>query len=219
MPETHDIWQGERVHLRGIEPEDWETFYAIARDSEVERLGHRVNSPQSREAARRWAEERARERHENDDDAFLCIARSEDDAVLGSISVHGADRRNRRFQFGLALGREHWRHGYGREAIQLLLRYYFGELGYAKAECGVYAFNERSIAFHRALGFVEEGRLRSAIFAAGRRWDEVRFGMTADEFAERHPGFAPSLPDAPPRRQTGRRADRGRSPRSRGPNR
>ena len=42
-------------------------------------------------------------------------------------------------------------------------------------------------ALHRRLGFVEEGRQRDHNFFAGRHHDLVLFGMTAPEFAERHP--------------------------------
>ena len=62
------------------------------------------------------------------------------------------------------------------------------ELGYAKVNVGVYDFNEHSHAMHERLGFVQEGNLRSVVFTGGRRWDEVLYGMTADEFADRWPG-------------------------------
>jgi RimJ/RimL family protein N-acetyltransferase len=51
----------------------------------------------------------------------------------------------------------------------------------------VWSFNEPSLAFHRKLGFTEEGRLRDHEFFAGRHHDVVLFGMTAPEFAARHP--------------------------------
>ncbi len=63
----------------------------------------------------------------------------------------------------------------------------FGERRYHKCEAGIYAYNEASLALHRRLGFTEEGRLRDHEFFAGRHHDLVVMGMTAQEFAQRHP--------------------------------
>jgi RimJ/RimL family protein N-acetyltransferase len=44
------------------------------------------------------------------------------------------------------------------------------------------ADNDRSLAFHRQLGFVAEGRRRRAIYTAGAHHDLHLLGMTAEEF-------------------------------------
>jgi len=51
----------------------------------------------------------------------------------------------------------------------------------------VYDFNGASLAFHRSLGFVDEGRIRRAHFVAGRHRDELVLGITAEEYAGRWP--------------------------------
>lgn len=72
-------------------------------------------------------------------------------------------------------------------AVPLLLNHMFGERRLHKCEANVWAFNAPSLALHRKLGFTEEGRLRDHEFLAGRHHDVVLFGMTAPEFAARHP--------------------------------
>lgn len=69
----------------------------------------------------------------------------------------------------------------------ILLRFMFGERRYHKCEVGIYAFNEASIALHHKLGFADEGRLRDHEYLAGRHHDLVLLGLTAEEFAVRHP--------------------------------
>jgi RimJ/RimL family protein N-acetyltransferase len=108
-----------------------------------------------------------------------------DGVVVGSLSVRG-NRRTRVFDYGIGIGREHWRKGYGTESLELLFRFYFLELGYQKAETGVYAFNEPSLRFHEAFGFVLEGRRRRAVFTQGDYHDLVLFGMTNEEFLAGH---------------------------------
>ena len=50
----------------------------------------------------------------------------------------------------------------------------------------MYAFNEPSLRFHEAFGFVVEGRRRRAVFTSGEYHDLILFGMTVEEFRARH---------------------------------
>ena len=68
------------------------------------------------------------------------------------------------------------------EAVRLVLRWAFGEARYQKCDVTIYEFNEASVAFHRHLGFAEEGRRRRAVYTAGGFYDELLFGITAEEF-------------------------------------
>jgi RimJ/RimL family protein N-acetyltransferase len=68
----------------------------------------------------------------------------------------------------------------------VLLRFMFAERRYHKCEARVFAHNEASLALHRRLGFVEEGRLRDHVFLTGRHHDLVILAMLADEFAQLH---------------------------------
>ena len=167
------------IRLRAIEPEDW----AAGLDTELDRLVDVTHLPSSRAAARQRAEQASR--YPEDDRAQLVIE-TLDGTSVGSLSVGHADRRNRVFGYGIGLGRDHWRKGYGTEAVLLLLRFCFGELGYQKVDVEVYDFNEPAIRFHEALGFQHEGRRRRAYFTRGGYHDLVLLGITAEEFFARH---------------------------------
>lgn len=72
--------------------------------------------------------------------------------------------------------------GTGRSLGKEALSYGFDYLGLHKL-CGqAIAFNERSIAFHRALGFKEEGRLRDQHFDGAAYHDVVCFGLLDHEW-------------------------------------
>jgi RimJ/RimL family protein N-acetyltransferase len=105
----------------------------------------------------------------------------------GDWEAFMSDRRAGTFGYGLGIGRPHQRRGYATEAIVLLLRCMFGEPRYQKCDVGVYAYDTASLALHRKLGFVEEGRRRRAQFMAGRYHDEVLLGLTVEEFTADHP--------------------------------
>ncbi|MDA1003992.1 MAG: GNAT family protein [Chloroflexi bacterium] len=189
---THDLFEGERVRLRPIEPGDWHAFHADSRDSDAERMQSSVSPGRSAESARRWTEAQAIA--DDEENRRFAIESLEGGTLVGTINAVRADRRNGTFWYGLGIFRAHWRRGYASDAVRVLLRYYFGERGYQKVNAGVYAFNEPSLALHRALGFVEEGRERRHVFAAGEYHDALLFGITAEEFVAHHPGFAPRMP-------------------------
>ncbi|SPL97323.1 putative acetyltransferase [[Actinomadura] parvosata subsp. kistnae] len=176
---------GERVRLRGREPEDWEAFHAFEEDSDAIRNGWRLAPPTSVARMKKELAESAEE--EPDLDEFsLVIASKHDNAPVGSLNTHQVDRVHGTFAYGISVGTPHHRKGYASEAVVLLLRYMFFERRFQKAEAWVYGSNEASLALHRRLGFVEEGRRRRSHFANGRYDDEVLFGMTVEEYTERY---------------------------------
>lgn len=72
--------------------------------------------------------------------------------------------------------------GAGRTLGKLALDYAFDQLHLHKL-CGqVLGFNERSLGFHRSLGFVEEGRLRDQHYDGTDYHDVVCFGILSEEW-------------------------------------
>jgi RimJ/RimL family protein N-acetyltransferase len=181
-----NVWVGERVRLRGVEPEDWEAFRRFEENTADMRRGDKIHPPWSAARQREFAQKTAVRPVENDQ-VNLAIESLEDGALVGTLGSHSVDHRAGRFGYGIAIGTEHKGRGYASDAVPLLLNFMFGERRFHKCEASVWAFNEPSLAFHRKLGFTEEGTLRDHEFFAGRHHDVVLFGMTAAEFAVRHP--------------------------------
>ncbi|MFI6294086.1 GNAT family N-acetyltransferase [Nonomuraea sp. NPDC050790] len=178
-------WTGERVRLRAIEPADWSAFQEYDENSEDQSNGDHLTPPRSAERARQWAKEQA-EKDQGADLLRLAIAERESGRLVGTVNTHAVDPHNGTFEYGVAVGRAHQRRGYAAEAIVILLRYMFGERRFQKCDVTVYAANEGSLALHRRLGFTEEGRRRRGRYYRGRYDDIVLFGITVEEFAERH---------------------------------
>lgn len=183
---SRNEFEGKLIRLRAIEPDDADAAHAGGHDTELDRLVDATRLPSSRAAARARVEQAAA-RDPEADQAELVIE-TLDGTAVGSLSVGHTDRRNRVFSFGIGLGRDHWRKGYGTEAVVLLLRFYFGELAYQKVDVEVYDFNQPSVRFFEALGFEHEGRRRRAYFTRGTYHDLVLLGMTSEEFSARHGG-------------------------------
>ncbi|MFE2267777.1 GNAT family N-acetyltransferase [Streptomyces lavendulae] len=177
------FWVGKRVRLRGIEPGDADAFMRFAEDEEG--LGDLVSPPRSVEAYRVWANERATAKP--DGDRFqLAVEAIGTGEIVGAVGSHQADARTGWFEYGITIGAEHRRQGYAAEAAAMLLRFMFEENRYHKCQVRIFAHNEASLALHRRLGFVEEGRLRELVYLSGRHHDVVMMGMLAHEFAQVH---------------------------------
>jgi RimJ/RimL family protein N-acetyltransferase len=176
-----NVWQSNHVRLRAVEPEDWQNFATSNRDTETARHSYHIPFPQSDEAARRWAEKEALRTAEQD--VFRWVIENLEGDFVGTINTHSCDQRNGTFSYGLAVRNEHQRKGYASEAIRIVLRYYFSELRYQKVVAHVYSFNEPSIRLHQQLGFQLEGRIRRMIYTHGQFFDDLIFGLIAEEFA------------------------------------
>ena len=178
---TDNLWQGEKIRLRGMSPDDWSLFHKNDEDTESARLCYWIPFPRSAAGTMKWAEGAAFEPPTND--RFRFVIENMQGEVVGTLNTFECDQRNGTFKYGVGIFRPHWRHGYAREAIRMVLHYFFDELRYQKVTVHVYDFNEASIQLHTRLGFQIEGRLRRMIYTAGQYHDEILLGLTAEEFA------------------------------------
>ena len=94
------------------------------------------------------------------------------DAAQGSVEVGG-----------IIYGRALQRSVAATEAMVLLMRYVFDDLGYRRYEWKLIASTCRQLAAARRLGFAYEGRFRNAMVYKGRNRDTDWFAMTDADFA------------------------------------
>jgi RimJ/RimL family protein N-acetyltransferase len=179
-------WEGDLVRIRPIEPEDAVVFAAHERDDAASRLGSGfVPIPWSAHRLREWAADTERSNSKNENFQFAIEQRA-GGAFVGVLNTHNCVPRTGVFSYGVQVFPDHRRRGLAREAITLVLAYYFEERRYQKCNVTIYDYNQASVALHHGLGFHGEGRLRRTVFTAGSLHDELLFGITAEEFAATH---------------------------------
>lgn len=181
---TENIWQGEKIRLRGVEPEDWQYHAEWDQDTESSRNSWYIPFPQSKVGTKEWTDAEAKKQH-TDDNVRMQIETLAGE-FAGTINAHDCDRRTGTFSYGLAIYPTQRRNGYAAEAITLLMRYFFDELRYQKCTIQVYSFNNSSQKLHESLGFTLEGRLRRTVYTDGQFYDALYYGMTVEEFNSRH---------------------------------
>ena len=174
---------GERVRLRALEREDINTLTRWMNDPEV-RDNLLVFAPISTHAEERWLEGLL---DRSDDYVFGVEALVEGKwRHVGNVGLHGIDRHHRRAEIGIVIGeKDAWGMGYGSEAMALMMRFAFHELGLHRIELEVFETNLRALKTYRALGFVEEGVRRESIFKGGRFIDALHMGVLRPEFDAR----------------------------------
>lgn len=178
--------KGERVTLRGIRREDLVRLCEFNNDPEVEIAGGGDPPiPQSLERLEAEYDENLK-KGARDGTNFAIEA---DGKFIGQCGLYGFDDFRgvaHRCDLGIAIGdKEYWGRGYGREAVGLLIDYAFNHWNLQRVGLQVMAINERAMRAYRAVGFVEEGRLRRHAWSNGRFVDSVCMSILREEWEAR----------------------------------
>lgn len=150
----NNFWIGEKVRLRAVELKDIDEFFKAGFDSDtdLDRFCDEIHFPQSKEKMKERLEKAINS--DNSNDEFWWIIENMEGHPVGNINTFSCNRRVGTFRYGLGLEKEHWGKGYAKEAIKIVLRYYFRELRYQKVNA----------------------------YTNGEFFDEIYYGMTAEEF-------------------------------------
>ncbi len=180
-----DLFSGILVRLAVPDPEtDADLMAKWGRDSEYARLLDAAPAlPRTGKQIKEWMEK-------GEPDAFNFIIHSlADSRAIGMIGLGGLNWTARSAWVGIGVGeREFWGHGYGTDAMQVILRFAFRELNLHRVNLDVFEYNERAQKSYLKCGFIEEGRTRQSMLREGRRWDTIYMGILREEWETRQAG-------------------------------
>lgn len=118
----------------------------------------------------------------------IAVRRLQDDAFVGRISFFNLNPRSRSAEIGYLLGPAYRGMGYASEALALLLEYLFsGDLKLNRIHAQTGAFNAESVALLEKHGFKLEGRLRRHHEVDGVLFDDLLYGILAEDYFALHP--------------------------------
>ena len=115
----------------------------------------------------------------------LIITLRDSGTLIGGVGLEVEDVDNKRAHLGYWLAEKYWYHGFGSEAASAICSLGFSKIRLHRIDTGVFAFNPRSMALLRGLGFSVEGKGREVLYRKGKWHDEVRFGLLAGDFRPR----------------------------------
>jgi RimJ/RimL family protein N-acetyltransferase len=171
---------GEHVILKALEKDDLVHIYKWANDPAIRRLTGEVR-PMTQAGAEEFFE-----RVKNDKNRiWFIIVQRKDGRVIGETGLLRMFQDWRTTDLSLIIGEKDARgKGCGTEAINLLLDYAFGYLGFHRVAIGVVGFNDSALRFYEKVGFKREGIQRDGYYHNHQYYDFIMMSILETEFRE-----------------------------------
>lgn len=169
---------GEKVVLRELHPSDLPLLSAWWNDSGEAIFQQQVITPRPAQSIEQMYEMWST----NDSPNGCGYTITVDGECIGHVTLWGMSLPIRIATCAIIIGPDFQNEGYGRDALNVVLRIAFDEMGAHKVEIQAWDYNERALHLYSSLGFVEEGRRRAATFHGGTFHDHVQMGILEDEY-------------------------------------
>ncbi len=173
---------GDRIYLspKSVFDDDIERYTKWMNDFEVTDYIGGSSKVVTLTGERTWLEDMAKNRK----DISLEIVTLDEDKLIGTISLDGFNMIDRSAVLGIFIGDSDYRsHGYGTEAIKLMLEYGFKYLNLHSIRLDVLDVNERAHKCYLKCGFKDTGRDRERVFLNGKYYDMLHMDILENEFA------------------------------------
>ena len=186
MP-AESFLRGKLVELSAIQHSDLPVIAGWSRDAEM--LGNQFYGllyPETLEDVTLEFEQQhgtAWETMESLKELPFAIRQQNSEEIVGVIQFKQFDWRSLCAEVGISIGnRDYWSKGFGTDAMRVMLRYGFMELGLNRVELFVFDFNERAIRSYEKAGFQREGSQRESIYRDGQFHDQIVMGILRSEW-------------------------------------
>lgn len=178
------VFQGELVRLAAIDPAaDAGTFSGWYHNAEFQKL---LDSRPARPLSRQFFEQDLGSsiKISNTQYAFAIRALTGDE-LIGWVELDDIEWPHATGWIGIGIGNPaYWSKGYGTDAMKILIRFAFLEVGLYRLSLNVFEYNERALRVYEKLGFKVEGRVKNYLNRDGRRWDVIYMGLLRPEWQE-----------------------------------
>lgn len=181
-----NFWESERLRIRALEEKDLQMYIQNRHEPDSVRQWYEdsLMFPMSEKETKDDYEKTVTDYTKEDKRIF--ILETLDGMYMGEISIWLTSARARFFRYGIFLDESARGKGLGKEALIIVLDFYFNELNYRKAAPCVYSYNSNSQKFHEKFGFKLEGIVKDEIYSRGQYHDMRYYAMFKDEFNERY---------------------------------
>jgi RimJ/RimL family protein N-acetyltransferase len=179
MDNTKSLYEGRLVRLGPLDHEKDPPIIAFwTNDPLMRSVLEGVARPLSVETIRKLLEKVEKQMEEMKNLFHFTVRLKDDNRLLGLARIFWIDFHNGTGVLSLGIGdTSDRRHGYGSDALDLLLRFAFNDLNMHRLSAWPSADNLPFIHMAGKAGFEEEGRRREAAFHDGRYWDVVLMGL------------------------------------------
>ncbi len=175
-----NLLRGERVRLTAVTPADLPTLTQWWADADFLRLYDSVPAYPQTEAQ---LVKRIEDGQKGDRTFLFGIRPLTTTDLLGLLELDGVMWAHGTTFVSIAIGDEENRgKGYGREAMQIALKFAFRELNLHRVCLTVFSYNQAAIKLYESLGFTREGTYREHLHRDGQRHDMILYGLLRHEW-------------------------------------
>ncbi|MGA2489637.1 MAG: GNAT family protein [Anaerolineales bacterium] len=187
MDKTNSLYEGRLVRLGPLDHEkDPPVVAGWTHDPLWRSVQDGVARPLSLEAVRRLLERIEKQMEETKNIFHFTLRLKDDNRLVGLARIFWIDFHNGTGVLNLGIGdAADRRHGYGAEALSLLLRFAFDDLNLHRLSAWPSADALPFIRMIEKAGFKEEGRRREAAFHDGSYWDVILMGLLRSEWEKK----------------------------------
>lgn len=173
--------KGQNIFLRALEPEDLEFVYAIENDEAIWEVSN-TQTPYSKFLIRQYLENAHQDIYEAKQ-LRLAICKNQTSEAIGLIDLFDFDPKNSRAGVGIIIQNDEDRNnGYGKEALELVIKFSFTQLQLHQLYANIQTENDASIKLFSTFGFQKIGVKRDWTFSKGKFLDEAIFQLINTKF-------------------------------------
>lgn len=168
---------GDKVYLRPITEDDVRLIHSWSMRTEPQSQTSRPRLFASTDQA----VEGFRNRKNSETEQGFTICRKDDERPIGTIRFFGVNNLNRSAELGLLVDPDEHRHGYGSDAMRVVIRHLFRNRGLHKVYAMTGGFNEATYTLLEKLGFKRDAVLRDHFFWDGKYHDGYIYSLLDSE--------------------------------------
>jgi RimJ/RimL family protein N-acetyltransferase len=171
-----------RLRLRRFRESDVDTFARYRSDPAVGRY-QGWDAPYPVEQARRFVAAMATAQADVPGEWLqIAVALARNDSLVGDCAFAPETHEPRTVEIGFTIAAQQQGRGYAREAVSLLLRYLFNQLGKHRATASCDPRNAPSIKVLEAVGMRREGHMVESTWSKGEWTDDLLFAILRREW-------------------------------------
>jgi RimJ/RimL family protein N-acetyltransferase len=187
MDNTNSLYTGRLVRLGPLDHENDPPVVARwMNDPLLRSVLVDVARPLSVEAVRRLLEKVEKQMEETKNLFHFTLRLKDDNRLVGLARIFWIDFHNGTGVLNLGIGEaSDRRHGFGSDALDLLVRFAFNDLNLHRLSAWTGADNLPFIHMAEKYGFEIEARRREAVFHNGRYWDMLHLGLLRTQWEQK----------------------------------
>jgi UDP-4-amino-4,6-dideoxy-N-acetyl-beta-L-altrosamine N-acetyltransferase len=167
--------KGESIILRPLKMSDWEKTLLWRNNITIKQLAMLHPFPITEMVEKEWYENMLKST--SDKTIYFTIS-TKDDNPVGFITLNKINYTHKNCYIGIVIGDfEAQGKGYGKEAMEIAIKYAFDTLNINKITLEVVENNISALALYKKLGFIEEGRLKRHFYAEGEYLDVLIYSI------------------------------------------